>query len=155
MMAAASPESTPGAPAAKVLPQVKAAPRSGLASAPAVSSGVASSATAPGAAGDAVSADQLREYRLSLASAARPFKRYPALARQHGWQGTVEVALDFGALAAMPRVRLRRSSGSEALDAQALDMLGQAAAVTALPEGLRGRDFRLVLAVQYSLDDDQ
>ena len=97
----------------------------------------------------------MREYRLSLASAARRFKRYPAQARQNGWEGTVEVALDFGALAPLPRVRLLRSSGRQALDAQALDMLSQAAGVTALPDGLKARDFRLVLAVQFSLDDDQ
>ena len=68
---------------------------------------------------------------------------------------TVEVALDFGVLAPLPRVQLLRSSGRQALDAQALDMLSQAAAVAALPDGLKARDFRLVLAVQFSLDDDQ
>ena len=155
IVAAASAPSTPPASAANVLPQVKAAPLPGTAPAPAIGTAAAPSAAAPGAERDAVSADQLREYRLALASAARRFKRYPALARQNGWEGTVEVALDFGALAPLPRVQLLRSSGRQALDAQALDMLSQAAAVAALPDGLKARDFRLVLAVQFSLDDDQ
>ena len=47
------------------------------------------------------------------------------------------------------------NSDPERLDEQALAMLSQAARVTALPEGLKARDFRIVLPVQFSLDSDQ
>ena len=129
-------------------------PASGAAASPNSASN-ASSGTAPATGRPGVSGDDLRQYRLSLASAARRFKQYPAQARQRGWEGTVEVALSVGALAPVPEVVLVRSSGRAVLDEQALDMLTQAARVTALPEGLRARDFRLVLPVQFSLENDQ
>ena len=115
----------------------------------------AASATAPAVGRSGVSGDDLRQYRLSLASAARRFKRYPALATQRGWEGTVEVALNVSALAPVPEVVLVRSSGRSVLDEQALEMLSQAARVTALPDGLRARDFRIVLPVQFSLENDR
>ena len=131
---------------------------SGGASPPGSASATAAGASqaAPGASGrQALSGDDLRQYRLSLASAARRFKRYPALASQRGWEGTAEVALDVSASSPLPEVVLLRSSGRAVLDEQALAMLSQAARVTALPEGLKARDFRIVLPVQFSLDSDQ
>lgn len=104
---------------------------------------------------EGVSADDLRQYRLSLATAARRFKRYPALAKERGWEGTVEVALDVYAAKPVPEVGLVRSSGRSVLDEQALEMMLQAARVTALPEGLNGRDFRVLLPIQFSLDGNQ
>jgi len=65
------------------------------------------------------------------------------------------VALNVSALAPVPELVLVRSSGRSVLDEQALAMLAQAARVTALPEGLKARDFRIVLPVQFSLDNDQ
>ena len=102
-----------------------------------------------------LSADDLRQYRVSLASAAGRFKRYPALAREQGWEGTVELAIRFHAAAMAPDVELVRSSGRDILDAQALDMLAQAARATNLPDALRGRDFAIPMPVKFSLDEVQ
>ena len=104
---------------------------------------------------EGVSADGLRQYRLSLAISARRFKHYPALARERGWEGTAEVALDVNALLPVPEVDLVRSSGRGVLDEQALEMMTQAARVTNLPQSLKGRDFRVLLPVQFSLESDQ
>ena len=104
---------------------------------------------------DGFSPDDMRQYRLSLATAARRFKRYPALARERGWEGTAEVALAFKATSSIPEVVMIRSSGKEILDEQALEMVSQAARSTILPEGLRGRNFRLVLPVKFSLNEDR
>jgi protein TonB len=100
-----------------------------------------------------VSADDLRQYRLSLAISARRFKRYPPLARERGWEGTAEVALSFSALLPTPQISLPRSSGSPLLDEQALDMVAQAARLTVLPESLKGRDLHILLPVKFSLDE--
>lgn len=104
---------------------------------------------------EGVSANDLRQYRLSLAIAARRFKHYPALARERGWEGTVGLVLAVRSHQGTPGVSVARSSGHPALDRQALEMMTQAARVTALPEGLMGRDFQIELPVQFSLDDDQ
>jgi protein TonB len=100
-------------------------------------------------------ADDLRQYRLSLAISARRFKRYPVLARERGWEGTAEVALNVNALLPVPEVVLVRSSGQIVLDEQALAMMTQAARVTSLPQSLQGRDFRVLLPVKFSLEGDQ
>lgn len=112
-------------------------------------------ASVPAIARDGVSADDLRQYRISLAIAARRFKRYPALARERGWEGTAEVALTVNARLPEPDVTLLRSSGHVALDRQAQEMMAQAARAAVLPESLKGRDFRIVLPVQFSLESDQ
>jgi protein TonB len=111
--------------------------------------------SAPDMTRDGASADDLRQYRLSLAISARRFKRYPALARERGWEGTSEVALNVNALLPVPEVVLVRSSGQGVLDQQALEMMTQAARVTSLPPSLKGRDFRVLLPVKFSLEGDQ
>jgi protein TonB len=110
---------------------------------------------APDATREGASADDLRQYRLSLAISARRFKRYPVLARERGWEGTAEVALNVNALLPVPEVVLVRSSGQGVLDQQALEMMTQAARVTSLPQSLKGRDFRVLLPVKFSLEGDQ
>ena len=99
--------------------------------------------------------DDVRHYRVALAAAAKRFKRYPPLARERGWEGTVEVAVLVHAALPRPDVKLMRSSGREMLDAQALDMVIQAVRVAEMPSGLRGRDLRIDLPVLFSLEDER
>jgi len=138
-------------PAAPAEAQTQPLPRAAARSAAAAGNGL--SPVAP--AREGVSADDLRQYRLSLATAARRFKRYPALARERGWEGTVDVALNFSSLLPVPETVLVRSSGRSLLDEQALEMIAQAARVTSLPEGMKGRDFRVLIPVKFSLEGDQ
>lgn len=102
---------------------------------------------------EALSAEGLREYRLALAGGARPYKRYPALARERGWEGTAEVLVSVGGPLPAPWVSLARSSGHAALDAQALAMVGQAARQVAIPSSLAGRAFDVLLPVRFSLEE--
>ena len=104
---------------------------------------------------DGVSADDLRLYRLSLASASKRFKRYPAVARERGWEGSVDLALNGSALLPEPEIVVLRSSGRALLDDQAMTMLTQAVRATALPDGMRGRNFRVQLTIEFSLENDQ
>jgi len=108
---------------------------------------------APARAG--VSADDLRQYSMSLGIAARRFKRYPALARERGWEGRAEVALIFSAALPAPEIVLLRSSGRSVLDERAVEMMTQASRVASLPDGLKGRDFRLPQTIEFSLADNQ
>ena len=102
-----------------------------------------------------ISADDLRQYRMSLAVNAARFKRYPPLARERGWEGTVDLALEFGPLLPAPQVSLANSSGRRVIDEQAVETMREAARVTSLPEGLKGRDFRVRFAVVFSLEDER
>ena len=132
--------SAAAAPAAEVKGRVVSAPASAQASTPVR---------------EGVSADDMTELRFSLGKAAKRFKHYPPLARERGWEGTVEVALIFAVRASPPVVKLVRSSGREILDEQAIEMAAQAARATALPAGLKGRDFQVPLSIKFSLEDDQ
>lgn len=96
--------------------------------------------------------DALRAYRIELASAARRFRNYPALARSRGWEGVVEVAVVAGPIGP-PAVQLVRTSGHAVLDEQAIDMLTRAVTRTPLPDGLRSRGFRVLLPIRFSLDE--
>jgi protein TonB len=109
----------------------------------------------PAAVREGVSPDDLRQYRVALAIAARRFKRYPPLARERGWEGRVEVAVSVSAWQRGPQSSLVHSSGHAALDEQALSMIEQASATTMLPESLKGRDFRVLLPIEFTLDDDR
>ena len=100
-----------------------------------------------------ISADDVRQYRTALAINARRYKRYPALAREQGWEGNVEIAIDFRKAVPNPEVSLVRSSGKAVLDDQALEMIRQAARVTEMPSRLADNEFRVVLPVEFSLEE--
>ena len=99
-----------------------------------------------------LSADDQRQYRMSLAIAARRFKHYPPAAHQNGQEGTVEIALVFHESRPFPETALLRSSGHRLLDDEALTMMQQASRNTPLPDGLRGKNFQMKFPVQFSLD---
>ena len=108
-------------------------------------------AFAAAAAGDAVDADGMRQYRLALASQASRYKRYPARALEANVGGTVEIRVAVATGGLPQEVQLARSSGSDLLDDAALDMIKQAAPRTTVPELLRSRAFVVSLPVVFDL----
>lgn len=99
-----------------------------------------------------LSADGLRRYRLSLATQARRFKRYPAQALAAGWSGTAEIQLTV-ASDGQGEATLSRSSGYAVLDRAAQTMIEQSAQHTPVPETLRGKAFSVVLPVLFDIND--
>lgn len=134
--------------AAPAMKPVEQAPASTAAVSPSAES--ASEGAAADVAGG-LSADGLRRYRLSLASQARRFKRYPARALASGWTGTVEIRLDIGDDGQPSAVRVLRSSGYAVLDRAALSMIEEGARHVPMPAELRGRVFSVVLPVIFDL----
>ena len=108
--------------------------------------------TQANASGEAL--DGLRGYRLSVASEARRFKRYPPQAMAAGWAGTAEVRLEVGSDGRPRAATVGRSSGHESLDRAAQTMIDAGALRAPLPEGLRGRNFAVVLPVVFNLDEE-
>ena len=98
--------------------------------------------------------DGVSEYRTLLAMGAKRFKRYPALARNRGWEGKIEIALEFQRDDSDPVISLKTSCGKSILDEQALEMIRQAVRVTDMPEPLKGQAFRLLLPVEFSLQGE-
>ena len=104
------------------------------------------------ASGDAV--DGLRGYRLAIASQARRFKRYPAQAMAAGWAGTADIRVEVGSDGRPRAATIERSSGHEALDRAALNMIDAGALRASLPESLRGKSFAVALPVVFNLQDE-
>ena len=104
------------------------------------------------ASGDAV--DGLRGYRLAIASQARRFKRYPAQAMAAGWAGTADIRVEVGSDGRPRAATIVRSSGHEALDRAALNMIDAGALRASLPESLRGKSFAVALPVVFNLQDE-
>lgn len=109
---------------------------------------------APPSPQEGVNAADVTDYRFDLGANARRFKRYPALARERGWEGTAEVAVEFRRLQAEPAISLAVSTGKKILDDQALEMIRRAVRESGLPPPLRGKDFRMQLEIVFSLEDD-
>lgn len=111
--------------------------------------------TSPEVEGTTLDPEDVRHYRLALAIQSRRFKTYPASVLAQAGEGRVEVALSFSVHVPVVHSSVVRSSGYAALDEQAVRMVEQAAQVTALPDSLRGRNFRLILPIEFSLDNSR
>jgi protein TonB len=106
---------------------------------------------APRSGDEALDLGSLAQYRLALIGAAKRNRLYPEHAIERGWQGRVEVRLSFGADGAVAAALVRRSSGFDPLDRQAVEMLRRAAALTPLPPALRSREFSVDVPVLFEL----
>ena len=108
----------------------------------------------PGEATEGLDADDVRQYRFSLALAARRFK--PGSTADAGGMpsGSVEIAVSGYRGEALAQVVMHRSSGVALLDEQAVIMMKQAAGVAPLPDRMRGRDFRIVIRLLFGTEED-
>lgn len=153
-------EAQPPATATASLAQPRGVPQPTGSSTPQPVAEAPSQATAevtvalPGTGEAGVDPHGLRQYRLSLAIAARRFKLYPAQAREQAWSGTAEVMLAVAANGVTQPVQLLRTSGYPVLDAAALEMIDRAAPQVALPPSLRGRSFNVTLPVAFEFTDE-
>lgn len=98
--------------------------------------------------------DGEREYRLNLAREARRYRRHPSGVDGRDAEGVVVISISMPLLAHRPEIRLQQSSGDEALDRAALEMMVQAAKVATIPLELQGRRFRIAVPVEYRLAAD-
>ncbi len=124
-------------------------PKSGPAAAPAETA-VALAAPAGEAPPDLGS---LAQYRLALIGAAKRHKTYPPRAIDRGLEGRVDVRLVIGADGGPARVLVRRSSGHDVLDRQALELMRTASGLTPVPPALRNREFAVEVPVLYELKE--
>jgi protein TonB len=148
-----APEAAPAA-AAPAEPAVIAAGAAGGAAGEAAIPRPGVSSVPGSAPGDETAAGDLGRYRSALAASARRFKRYPPLARERGWEGSVVVSLEFHRLDG-PVFSLAVSSGKEILDEQALETFRRAVRQVDLPESLKGRDFRIRQEFVFHLEDEE
>ena len=130
-------------------PRERAGPAPSTAAEPVLPLGTPTLAPHPGA--DALDAGSLAQYRLALIGAAKRLKHYPAQAIDGGIEGRVDVRLVIGADGAATAVVVKRSSGHEVLDREAVETMRRATADTPVPPALRNREIVVEIPLLYEL----
>ena len=75
--------------------------------------------------------------------------------RERQQEQVVRIDLLVSTFSSRPEAKLVESSGSSKLDEHALTLTAKALQATALPEGMRGRAFRLPFVLRYGIADPQ
>jgi protein TonB len=91
------------------------------------------------------------DYTARLLAWLQRHKRYPREAMTRRDQGTALLYFEIGPRGQVLSYRLRRSSGHEALDQEALALIRRAQPLPAPPPNLNGSRLRLVVPVRFSL----
>ena len=135
-------EAEPTKPSAAAARTIGAAPSASIAT-------PAPRAASPPA--ETLDAGTLAQYRLSLISAARRFKRYPRVAVDQNWQGNVEIRMVIAESGEISALLVRSSAGHQVLDQHALEMIERAKAMAPIPPALRGKEFTVDVPIVFSL----
>ncbi|HEX2566616.1 MAG TPA: energy transducer TonB [Burkholderiales bacterium] len=107
----------------------------------------------PAAAAEAPDSGTLAQYRLQLISVAKRYKRYPRVAMDNNWEGTAEIRMIIGADGMIASLLVRKGSGHEVLDQEALQWIRKAKPLAPIPASLRGKAFTVDIPVIFSLKD--
>jgi protein TonB len=92
------------------------------------------------------------QYGNLLSREVAKHKQYPKIAQMRGWQGDVELDLQIDGSGNLVSRKVRTSSGFEALDNQALEMVKKAAPFPLPPEALRSKTFNVIIPVSFRLE---
>jgi protein TonB len=95
----------------------------------------------------------LGQYGNTLGRAIAKHKQYPKIAAMRGWQGECLLDLKLDGNGNVLSASVKESSGHEALDNQALEMVRKASPFPAPPEVLRGRSFNITVPVSFKLEN--
>lgn len=95
----------------------------------------------------------LGEYGNALGRAIAKQKQYPKIAQMRGWQGDVMLDLKLDGNGKVLSATVSQSSGHEALDKQALEMVRRASPFPAPPLALRDRTFNITVPVSFKLEN--
>jgi protein TonB len=90
-------------------------------------------------------------WRSALIQKLQQAKRYPEAARAHGEQGVATIGFIMDRDGHVLSVKLVHSSGSDALDQEAVAMIHRAEPLPALPAGVGTNTLTLTVPVTFSL----
>jgi TonB family protein len=93
------------------------------------------------------------QYRLAVGLEAKRFRRYPPLAREMGWEGTVEVVIALNPRLDTPSISLVTTSGHGVLDREAIALLTLVVGRVQASPLLVDRQARIRITIEYRLED--
>jgi protein TonB len=96
--------------------------------------------------------DARGRYGNALWNAISKHKKYPKIAQMRGWEGEATVELLLDGSGKIKSKKIIQSSGYEALDKQALEMVEKAQPFPTPPEALRGNNFTITVPVPFKLE---
>lgn len=97
--------------------------------------------------------DVWQQFQMDIMREARQLRRYPAVARERGWEGTVDVLVSIAPALALPKASLGKTSGYGLLDEEAVTMVAAAVQRVRLPDAMRNRMAHVSVPVRYRLDE--
>jgi periplasmic protein TonB len=110
---------------------------------------------APAASAEPPLAGSLAQYRLQLITMAKRYKRYPRVAIDNNWEGVAEIRMIVGADGLIASLIVRKGSGYEVLDQEALQWIRKAKPMTPIPAALRGKEFTVDIPVIFNLKEPE
>jgi protein TonB len=101
-------------------------------------------------------AGAIARFRIDLLKIVALDKKYPRIAQDNDWTGTVELGVAVGADGLISSITVTKSSGHAVLDDEAQSMIRTAQSRMAIPPALSGTAFDLDVSVSfYSKDEDR
>jgi periplasmic protein TonB len=97
-----------------------------------------------------VSPDVVHTWQLTVSARLNQFKRYPEQARARRDEGKVIVAFTLDTEGHVVNSKIVKSSGSEILDQETLDLISRAQPYPAPPSGAGGQDLFLQVPISYA-----
>ena len=95
----------------------------------------------------------LNSYGNLLGRTIAKYKSYPKIAERRGWEGTALLDLKIDSNGNVLSAVVRESSGYDALDKRALEMVEKASPFPAPPKVLQGRTFNISVPVAFKLSN--
>ena len=95
----------------------------------------------------------LNSYGNLLGRTIAKYKSYPKIAQRRGWQGTALLDLKIDSNGNVLSAVVRESSGYDALDKNALEMVEKASPFPTPPKVLQGRTFNISVPVAFKLSN--
>ncbi len=92
------------------------------------------------------------DYSSLLAAAIAKYKQYPKIAQMRGWQGLIIIELQLNPQGAVIYSQIKKSSGYDVLDQEALEMIKRAAPFPQPPEALRSKNFTVLVPISFKLE---
>jgi protein TonB len=78
-------------------------------------------------------------------------RAYPRLARERKWEGTAQIAVEFGANGQLKSIAVAETSGHAVLDQRAVEMVREV--LPTVPRELRSRNFTVRLPILFMLKE--
>jgi periplasmic protein TonB len=94
----------------------------------------------------------LASYGQTLSRLLAKNQNYPRLAQIRRWEGMVRLRVLVAKKGSVASVVVTQSSGYEVLDDRAVEMVKEVSPLPDLPEGLRGREFSIIVPIVFRLE---